>query len=169
MEVWNHSNQRYDMGMNLPIADTSTGIIIVDHGSRREESNEMLLHVVETYRHQTSWQNVEPAHMELAEPTIATAFDRCVAKGARRVVVMPYFLLPGKHWHEDIPALTAAAAAKHPGVTYLVTAPLGLSAKIHEIIDCRIDECLNCVEGQIPECELCAGSGRCLNWQEGHA
>lgn len=155
------------MGMNLPHSESPVGIIVVDHGSRRTESNDMLLQVVETYRHQTRWQIVEPAHMELAEPCIDTAFGKCVQRGARRVVVMPYFLLPGKHWHEDIPALTAAAAAKHPSVTFLVTAPLGLSSKMHQIIDSRIDECINCVQGQIPECDLCEGSGRCLQWQNG--
>ena len=36
---------------------------------------------------------VEPAHMELAEPSIATAFARCVERGATTVVVFPYFLL----------------------------------------------------------------------------
>lgn len=153
------------MFMNLIPADSETGIIVVDHGSRREESNAMLMQVVDSYRSHTRWKIVEPAHMEIAEPLIMTAFDRCVAQGAKRVVVMPYFLLPGKHWHEDIPALTAEAAAKHPGVSYLVTAPLGLSSLIHQVIDSRIDECVNCVEGHLPECELCAGTGRCLNWQ----
>jgi sirohydrochlorin ferrochelatase len=118
------------------------GIIIVDHGSRREQSNEMLLKVVEQFARATPYEIVEPAHMEIAEPSIATAFTRCVARGAKVVVVHPYFLLPGKHWDEDIPALAAAAAAAHPGVTYLVTAPLGLHPLMSEIIRERIEETL---------------------------
>ena len=55
-----------------------TGVIIVDHGSRRSESNEMLLEIVITFRQATQYAIVEPAHMELAEPSIATAFARCV-------------------------------------------------------------------------------------------
>lgn len=154
------------MSMNPTFADITTGIIIVDHGSRREESNAMLLQIVQAYRQNTHWKIVEPAHMEIAEPLINTAFDRCVEQGAKRVVVMPYFLLPGKHWHEDIPALTANAAAKHADVAFLVTAPLGMSSLIHRVIDDRINECMHCVEGQQPECELCVGTGRCLNWQQ---
>ena len=61
-----------------------------------------------------------------APPTIGEAFDACVADGARTVVVSPYFLSPGRHWQEDLPALAAEAAARHPGVRYLVAAPLGL-------------------------------------------
>ena len=60
-------------------------------------------------------RTVQPAHMELAEPSIATAFDACVAAGATTVVVAPYFLGPGRHWDSDIPALAAAAAAVIPG------------------------------------------------------
>src|SRR5256885_3572444 len=92
------------------------GVVLVDHGSRREESNAMLLDVVRDFAQATAISIVEPAHMELAEPSIATAFARCVVRGATTVVVFPYFLLPGRHWNEDIPRLAAAAAKGHPGI-----------------------------------------------------
>jgi len=138
-----------------------TAIIIVDHGSRRTESNDMLEHFVERFAEMTHFDIVEPAHMEMAEPSIATAFERCVRRGATRIVVCPYFLLPGKHWKEDIPGLTEKAAAKHPGVGYLVTAPIGLHPMMHNVIQSRIDHCLSHVAGNAEECESCAGTGRC--------
>lgn len=138
-----------------------TAVIIVDHGSKRAESNDMLLEVVRRYSEQSPYSIVEPAHMELAEPSIETAFGRCVARGATRVVVMPYFLLPGKHWDRDIPQLAAAAAARHPGVGHVVTAPLGLSPLMNQVIDARISYCIEHVEGRQPECDVCRGMGRC--------
>lgn len=153
-------------GMAEPLSphlDLATaGIIIVDHGSRRAESNDLLLEVVRQFAQASHYRIVEPAHMELAEPTIATAFDRCVARGARAVVVMPYFLLPGKHWDVDIPRLTAQAAGRHPGVKHLVTAPLGLHPMIQQVIEARLDHCLAHAGGTAPECSVCAGSGRCV-------
>jgi sirohydrochlorin ferrochelatase len=119
------------------------GVILVDHGSRRDESNQMLLEVVDAFRNHANWQIVEPAHMELAEPSIGTAFARCVEQDANLVVVFPYFLAPGKHWHEDIPRLAAEAAAAHPGVCHVVAAPLGLHQLMLQVIDDRISECLN--------------------------
>jgi len=139
----------------------TTGIVVVDHGSRRDESNEMLLELVEMFRANTDWPIVEPAHMELAEPSIATAFDRCVERGAKTVVVHPYFLLPGKHWHTDIPELTGAAAEKHPGVQWLVTAPLALHPEMTTVMNARIGHCLAHVEGKADECDVCRGTGRC--------
>jgi len=150
-----------------PTDATPTAVILVDHGSRRGESNDMLLQVVELFRGQFGGRYVvvEPAHMELAEPSIATAFDRCVAAGARRVVVMPYFLLPGKHWYGDIPRLTEEASRKHShasaGIEFLVTAPLGLHPLMAQVVESRIEHCLLHAAGMAAECDVCAGSGRC--------
>jgi len=137
------------------------GIILVDHGSRRAESNDMLLDVVRNFAESSGRPIVEPAHMELAEPSIATAFGRCVERGATTVVVFPYFLLPGRHWNEDIPRLAAAAAANHPGVRYLVTAPFAMHPLMARVIDERIEHCLAHTRGDADACELCAGTDRC--------
>ncbi len=138
-----------------------TGVVIVDHGSRRAESNQMLERFVEGFRQASPYVIVEPAHMELAEPSIATAFDRCVELGANRVVVSPYFLLPGRHWHQDIPALTADAAQKHPGVGFLVTAPIGLHPMMVDVIQSRIDHCLKRAAGGAPACDVCSDTEGC--------
>ncbi|MBI1336663.1 MAG: cobalamin biosynthesis protein CbiX [Phycisphaera sp.] len=142
--------------------DQTTAVIIVDHGSRREESNKMLEDFVGMFRAASHFAIVEAAHMELAEPSIATAFDRCVERGARRVVVSPYFLSPGKHWNQDIPRLTAEAAKKHPGVEFVVGAPIGLHPMMVDVVQSRIDHCLQHAVGHAPECNVCAGTGRCV-------
>lgn len=136
-----------------------TAIIIVDHGSRRQESNDLLLEVVAMFRSKSEYDLVEPAHMELAEPSIAAAFRRCVEQGAKRVVVFPYFLSPGRHWHSDIPALAAAAAAEHPGIVYLVTAPLGLHPLMAQIVGERIAVCLAHAAGDSTACDICRDTG----------
>ena len=81
---------------------------------------------------------VEGAHMELAEPTVAQAVAACVAGGARRVVIAPYFLSRGRHIQEDIPALAAAAAADHPGVDVTVAEPIGLDPLMAQLIEQRV-------------------------------
>lgn len=147
--------------LNLPVDTDSLGVILVDHGSRREESNAMLLEAVGHFAAASGLPIVEPAHMELAEPTIATAFDCCVERGAKTVVVFPYFLLPGRHWYEDIPRLTAEAAARHPGVRHLVTAPFALHPLMNEVIGQRIAHCLTHADGAAEECDACAGTAGC--------
>ena len=135
-----------------------TGIIIVDHGSRRAQSNEMLEEVaVQFARHFGAlYDIVEPAHMELAEPSIASAYARCVERGATKVVVTPFFLGPGKHWTGDIPRLAAEACRAHPGTTYHVTMPLGIDDLILELLNKRIQFCANHEYG----CDSCRGTIR---------
>ena len=140
---------------------SALGIVIVDHGSRRDESNRRHEGFVAEWQRDRGLDNVEAAHMELAEPSIATAVDACVAKGATTVVIAPYFLWPGNHWDRDIPALAAEACSRHPGVGHLVVAPLGPHPLLGDIVEQRIEHCLAHVAGRAPECDVCAGTGRC--------
>jgi sirohydrochlorin ferrochelatase len=144
-------------------ASGRAGLVIVDHGSRKPQSNQLLLEVVAAFRRHSGWPIVEPAHMELAEPSIATAFARCVEQGARLVAVFPYLLAPGRHWQEDIPRLAAEAAKAHAaaGVRHLVTAPLGLHEAILALIERRATHCVARVSGDASTCDVCAGGGGC--------
>ena len=119
-----------------------TGIIIVDHGSRRPESNRMLEQVAAAFagRYDGRFDVVEPAHMELAMPDIAAAYAACVGRGAERVIVLPFFLAEGKHWTRDIPSLTSQAAAKFPGTEYQIARPLGLDDLVLELLKKRVEE-----------------------------
>ncbi|GMI86799.1 hypothetical protein HRI_002349200 [Hibiscus trionum] len=137
------------------------GVIIVDHGSRRKESNLMLNEFVAMFREKTGYAIVEPAHMELAEPSIRDAFGVCVERGADRVIVSPFFLFPGRHWYQDIPSLTADAAKDYPGVSYMITAPLGLHELLVDVMNDRIKHCLSHVAGDADECAACAGTSKC--------
>jgi sirohydrochlorin ferrochelatase len=116
------------------------GIIICDHGSRRAAANDMLLEVASRFTgHSTassasSAAIVQIAHMELAEPTIEQAFDKCVAAGATAVVCHPFFLSPGRHMMTDIPEMLQAAAAKHPNVRWLLSEPLGLAPLMPQLM-----------------------------------
>ena len=145
----------------LSIEPKEVGVLIVDHGSRRAESNALLDDVAALFRRITGHSVVHAAHMELAEPSISAAFEECVAEGAQLVVVMPYFLSPGRHWNEDIPRLAAEAASRHPTVRFLVTAPLGLHSAMVEIMSRRIVDCLDNTLGDGEECDICRGTGRC--------
>jgi sirohydrochlorin ferrochelatase len=137
------------------------GIILVDHGSRLEASNCALLEVAARFGESSGYPIVEPAHMDLAEPSLATAFARCVQRGARRIVVFPYFLSPGSHWTHDIPQLAADAARPFPSVPYLVTAPFGLHPLLVRAIRERIEQCLDHASASAPPCDVCAGLEGC--------
>ena len=160
------SEQEADFGQTLEAMlasahsrQVSPAVIVVDHGSRREESNQLLLVVAENFQRATGLKIVEPAHMELAEPSIRTAFDRAVQQGAELIIVFPYFLSPGRHWHQDIPQLAAEACQRHPGTRFLVTAPLGLHSLMLQVIQDRIAECVREASHDSHSFDVCDDQG----------
>ena len=71
-----------DLGFPEGVDRDAIGIVIVDHGSRRQESNRRHESFVAAWRTSRGYAIVEPAHMELAAPSIGAAFEACVAAGA---------------------------------------------------------------------------------------
>ena len=80
-------------------------LIIIDHGSKVNEANQMLEEIAELIKEKnsTEFEIIAYCHMELAEPTIEQAFEECVSKN-------------------------------YPDVSYIVTDPLGIHNKIIEVI-----------------------------------
>ena len=116
------------------------GIIIVDHGSKKSEANNMLIELVNKYKKYSNINIVEAAHMELAEPSISTAFKKCVEQGANYIICHPFFLSKGKHVQEDIPLLMKEASSMNNNINYKITDPLGVQDKILELIDIAINK-----------------------------
>ncbi len=109
-------------------------LLIVDHGSRRTAANESLQEIATLVRELSPGLIVHIAHMELAAPDIPAGLAACVADGADEIIVHPFMLSPGRHATEDIPRIAREAAAAHSGVQVHVTPPLGVHAKLAEIV-----------------------------------
>lgn len=104
-------------------------LLLVDHGSRREEANQNLLRAAAVVREQAPGLDVFVAHMELSMPDIAAAFEACAKAGHTEMVVFPWFLAEGRHVREDIPRLCKEAGQK-TGVRYRIASPFGVDAQM---------------------------------------
>jgi sirohydrochlorin ferrochelatase len=111
------------------------GILIVDHGSQKREANDMLRSMADLIQTMAGPDVVvRYAHMELADPDIATGFSSCVQGGATDVTVFPYMLSPGRHSTADIPRIVANVARAFPHVNFSVTPAFGLHEKLAEVV-----------------------------------
>jgi sirohydrochlorin ferrochelatase len=119
-----------------------TAILLMGHGSRVAEANDALYAIAGMVRDTCKFEIVEVAFREMHAPNIQAGIDRCVAKGARRILLYPYFLFAGAHVLEDLPAEMEAAAARYPGLELLLGKPLGVHPKLGEIVCERIGETL---------------------------
>eukprot|EP01038_Epipyxis_sp_PR26KG_P012666 gene12666-16981_t len=118
------------------------GIIIVDHGSKKEEANLNLLQIVDRFKQRSNYPIVEAAHMEMAEPCIETAFKKCVEQGANHIICHPYFLSKGKHVQTDIPNLLELASKEYPHIKCTITDPIGMQDSILDLIGSSIENTL---------------------------
>ncbi len=117
-----------------------TAILLMGHGSRIPAANTALHAIAEMVREGAGFDIVEVAFREQHAPNIQKGIDACVAKGAQRVLLYPYFLFAGAHVLEDLPAEMEAAARRYPDLQMTLGEPLGVHPKLGEIVCERIDE-----------------------------
>ncbi len=120
-----------------------TAILIMAHGSRIAEANDAAREVAAMVKEMTGFEIVEVSFRELHEPNIQSGIDACVAKGAQRILLMPYFLFMGAHVLHDLPEEIAEAQMRHPGLVMEMGGHLGAHRKLAEIEAERIAESLD--------------------------
>ena len=120
--------------------ETKQGVLVVGHGSRREEANEDIRHTARSIGERGGFPLIEAAFLEIESPTIQEAFDNLVKGGSESIIVHPYFLSPGRHARGDLPKRVAEAAALHPGIDYLITEPLSAHRLVIDASIERISE-----------------------------
>jgi len=113
---------------------TPTALLLIAHGSRRPEANADLENLAGTMRAGGEFAVVQPSYLELCEPGIAAGAETCVAAGAKRVVMVPYFLSAGTHVMEDLTAARDELARRHPAVEFVLAEPLGRHPLIAEVV-----------------------------------
>lgn len=111
-------------------------LLLVAHGSRRAESNAEIARLRERLAKAAvgRFEVVEHAFLELAEPLIPDGIERCLARGATSVQVLPYFLARGTHVAEDIPEQVAIKQREHPDRNIRITDYLGTSDALVEVL-----------------------------------
>lgn len=120
----------------------NTAILIMAHGSRVAEANNAALEIAMMVKEMTGFEIIEVAFRELHEPNIQLGIDSCVAKGAKRILLMPYFLFMGAHVQHDLPEEIEIAQKRHPGLIMEMGAHLGVHRKLAEVESERIAEAL---------------------------
>lgn len=100
-------------------------IILFSHGSIVGGIERNLEEIAARMRSRGDAAIVEVGFLNYTEPSFARAIERCIEKGATRVIVAPYFLIAGKFVVEDLPRAIDAARAQHPALDFVVTDVIG--------------------------------------------
>ena len=127
-------------------------VVLVGRGSSDPDANADLYKVARLLWDSRGLAMVEPAFVSLAQPGVAAALDRCRLLGARRIVVVPYFLFTGI-LVDRIGDQVAAWAADHPTVDARPGPHLGADPRIAQLVVDRYREAL--AGDAHMNCDLC--------------
>jgi sirohydrochlorin ferrochelatase len=118
-------------------------IILFGHGSRIPGAGEGMEQVAARIRDKLGPGIIEICYMSRLGPHFPEIFESCVARGATKIIVMPYFLHSGLHLMEDIPDLLRDKAGKYPHVKLVLGKNLGFDECIVDLVIKRLGESKN--------------------------
>ncbi|MBC8139922.1 MAG: CbiX/SirB N-terminal domain-containing protein [Armatimonadetes bacterium] len=101
-------------------------LLLFSHGSLLCGAGESLENHAETLRQRGDFSPVVIGYLNYSEPTFADAVQTCVDAGAKRIVIVPYFLITGYFVTKSLPEKIAEAKAAHladdgrPGIEFTV-------------------------------------------------
>jgi len=117
-----------------------TAILLMAHGSRIPEANDAVREIAKMVKEISGYPIVEVSFREMHLPSIQQGIDACVAQGAERILLLPYFLFTGAHVQEDLPEEMAMARERYPNVEFAMGSHLGVHRKLAEIVTERIGQ-----------------------------
>lgn len=118
----------------------SEAVILMGHGSRVPEAGQGMEAVARILKETGFCGIVEVCYMERQGPRFDEALAKCVAGGAKRVVLIPYFLHRGLHTRVDIPNMMRHEAEKYSNITLIFGKNLGYDDLLLQLVKKRIGE-----------------------------
>ncbi len=127
-----------------------TTLLLVGHGSRNHDGNKEILHFAAQWRERHADWRIEVCFIEHAEVLLNDGLDRA-AKGAQRVVLIPFILNAAGHVKMELPAALEAARVRHPAVAFIVTRHLGMGREILIVLQGQLDRLMKALDVPDPQ------------------
>lgn len=112
----------------------SSAVVVLGHGSRVAAANGPLAEVAALASGKLGGVPTVAAFLQLARPTLAEAVEDLYSRGARDIRVVPFFLYPGAHVVDDIPAELENLRARYPDAAFTLTGHLGVHPLMADIV-----------------------------------
>lgn len=109
-------------------------IVLFSHGSLLCGAGEALKEHAVRLQQRGLAPLVAVGYLNYSDPSFADAVAQVVAQGADRILIAPYFLVPGKFVREDLPQAVAAARSAYPSVTFVVAEAIGFDTLLAEAL-----------------------------------
>ncbi|KIF77420.1 cobalamin (vitamin B12) biosynthesis CbiX protein [Streptomyces sp. 150FB] len=115
-------------------------LLVIAHGSRDARHAATVRALTRRVRSLRAGLRVEAAFLDFNAPSAADQLDQLAAEGIREVIALPLLLTRAFHAKSDIPAVLAAASARHPLLRLRQAAVLGPSPLLGAALERRLYE-----------------------------
>jgi sirohydrochlorin cobaltochelatase len=133
-------------------ARAETTVLLVGRGSTDPDANAEVHKAARLLWEGRGFASVETAFVSLAAPDVPSGLDRCLKLGARRIVVLPYFLFTGI-LPDRVRQQTRGWAAAHPEADVVCANVIGPT---EELVDLVMERYREAVEGDLRmNCDSC--------------
>ncbi|GGY01310.1 hypothetical protein GCM10010510_54160 [Streptomyces anandii JCM 4720] len=127
-------------------------VLLVGRGSTDPDANAEVFKAARLLWEGRGYAGVETAFVSLAAPDVPSGLDRCARLGARRIVVLPYFLFTGI-LPDRVRRQTEEWAAAHPGTEVRSADVVGPEPELLDLVMERYEEA---VKGDLRmNCDSC--------------
>ena len=150
---------------------TKTTFLLAGHGSRNREGNDEIERFADQWRQKHPDWRIEVCFIEHADVLLNDGLDNA-AKGAQRVVLIPFILNAAGHVKMELPAAIESARERHPNVEFVVTRHLGMGREIFDVLQKQLDRLMKALDVPDPQTTgvilAATGDGRAAPGQARH-
>jgi len=114
-------------------------IVIVGHGSRIEENNELFKNIVEILKNRSDIR-IEEAFLSFGKPLLGEKLMEIYEDGIREVVIIPYLLYGGRHVEVHIPEVIRGINTRYKDFKLSLDGILGIEPLILDILSTKVNK-----------------------------
>lgn len=141
-----------EIGENPDKSMADTAILLLGRGGSDPDANSDLYKISRLLWEKTNYKLVEPAFMGVTDPLVEEGIERCIKLGAKKVIILPYFLFTGiliKRLEE----MMTKFQGMHHDITFDLAGYFGFHPNLLSILQERVQEAL---QGEVRmNCDIC--------------
>lgn len=130
-----------EVGEKINEEAPDTAVILLGRGGSDPDANSDLYKITRLLWEKLNYKFVEPAFMGVTDPLIKEGVERCVKLGAKRIVILPYFLFTGI-LIKRLENMMEEFKQEHPDIEFKLAGYFGLHSRLKTIIKDRMQEAL---------------------------
>jgi sirohydrochlorin cobaltochelatase len=141
-----------EQGLDLAETYDDTAVLVVGRGSSDADANSDLFKITRMLWEKLKVKWVETAFIGVTNPLIDEGIERCIRLGAKKVIILPYFLFTGI-LIKRMEHMMVEFAERYPDHQFALADYFGFHPKLQVILKDRVEEA---VRGNVQmNCDTC--------------